>query len=196
MLYLISICLPCSRLELIRHCLWRKQHYDAILSSRNLRTACYTPWHSQWKLQDEDCRMFSCHSENRFIFILMISWLPVYIRVFGLVTSNGDIPPFIFSYGLRLKLEAYIKCLEEVMLLLTIRGWLLKDPTTGIRTLHHVTQVVEPSFVCEKISVITSPVTFGNITSQIAIPLIIYAVQLSKRLTKFCATPKMNQRQW
>ena len=36
---------------------------------------------------------------------------------FGVVTSDGDvIPPFIFLHVLRLNMEAYIKCLEDLML--------------------------------------------------------------------------------
>ena len=42
---------------------------------------------------------------------------PVHI-VFGVVTNNDDMtPPFIFPFDLRLFMEAYIKCLEEVVLL-------------------------------------------------------------------------------
>ena len=37
--------------------------------------------------------------------------------VFGVVTSDGDVmPPFIFPHGLRLNMEANIKCLEELVL--------------------------------------------------------------------------------
>ena len=40
-----------------------------------------------------------------------------HIKVFGVVTSDCDVmPPFIFLYGLRLYIEAHIKCLEEVVL--------------------------------------------------------------------------------
>ena len=49
--------------------------------------------------------------------IVMKSKHPVHIMVFGLVTSDGDImPPFIFPHGLRFNTEAYIKCLEKVVL--------------------------------------------------------------------------------
>ena len=43
---------------------------------------------------------------------------PVYIMVFGVVTSDRDtMPPFIFPHGLTLNTEAaYIKYLEEVVL--------------------------------------------------------------------------------
>ena len=43
---------------------------------------------------------------------------PVHIMVFGVVTSNGDVMlSFIFLHGFILKMAAYTKCLEEVMLL-------------------------------------------------------------------------------
>ena len=41
----------------------------------------------------------------------------VHIRVFGIVTNDGDVMSlFIFSHGLKLNTKAYIKCREEVML--------------------------------------------------------------------------------
>ena len=43
---------------------------------------------------------------------------PVHIMVFGVVTKDGDVMhPLIFPQGLKLNTEAYIKCLEEVVLL-------------------------------------------------------------------------------
>ena len=38
-------CLLCSKLESVEHCLCGKQNHDAVHSSRNLETACCTPWH-------------------------------------------------------------------------------------------------------------------------------------------------------
>ena len=39
---------------------------------------------------------------------------PIHTMMFGAVTSNGDvILPLIFSHGLRLNTEAYIKCLRR-----------------------------------------------------------------------------------
>ena len=38
--------------------------------------------------------------------------------MFGMVTHNSDvIQSFIFAHDFRLNMEAYVKCLEEVMLL-------------------------------------------------------------------------------
>ena len=42
---------------------------------------------------------------------------PVHIMVFEVITSDGDfISPFIFSHGLTLNTEVYIKCLKEIVL--------------------------------------------------------------------------------
>ena len=49
--------------------------------------------------------------------ILMKTKHSMYIKVFRVVTNDSDImAPFIFLYGLRLNMEACIKCLEEVVL--------------------------------------------------------------------------------
>ena len=76
------------------------------------------------------------------------------------------------------------------------KGWQLKDPTFGNRTLCHATQTGEPSLVCQKISATT-------ITSNIWLPnfphynplIIMCGEQLSNRSPKQRATPKMNWRQ-
>ena len=45
---------------------------------------------------------------------------PVNIMEFGMVTKDVDvIPAFNFLHGLRLNVEAYIKCLDRVLLLWT-----------------------------------------------------------------------------
>ena len=82
----------------------------------------------------------------------------------GVFTSNGDIIlPFIFLYGLKLDTKVYIKSLEEIVLP-GLRRWLLEDPTSGNRTLSHVTLVGETSFGCEKISATASLLTSGFLT--------------------------------
>ena len=125
-------------------------HYDEIHSSRNLETTDCTAWHSYWKHQYKDFRVLECQSENRFIFI-KIKYL-VHIIVFGMVISNSDVmSSVIFLY--RLNVEVYIK--------------------SSNKTLYHDTPVREHSFGCEKILVITSPLTSGHLTPQIVIPLII-----------------------
>ena len=54
---------------------------------------------------------------DRFLFMSMKTKYPVYIMVFGVVTSDSDvIPSFIFRRDLRLNTEAYIKYLKEIML--------------------------------------------------------------------------------
>ena len=58
--------------------------------------------------------------------------IPIYIIVFEVVTSDGDIMPLlIFPRGLRLNTEAYIKCLEEFVLTWIEKeaaGWLYSWP--------------------------------------------------------------------
>ena len=148
------------------------KHHDAIHSSSNSEKASFTAWHSRWKLQYEDFRMFGFQSWDRFMFILMKTKHPGYIMVFGVVTRDGDIMlPFIFPYDLRLIMEAYIMCLEEVVLTWTKRV-AVGRPTFGNRTLHHVTKAGEHNVGCEKISATTSPRTISRRTHQIVISLI------------------------
>ena len=65
----------------------------------------------------------------------------VHIMVFGMVTSDGDIMPlFIFPHGLRFNREAYIKCLEKIVLPL-----IKSVGTESNRILCHATQAGEPS---------------------------------------------------
>ena len=41
---------------------------------------------------------------------------PVYVMIFGVVSSNGNIIPlFIFQHGLSLNTEAYLKIMEELV---------------------------------------------------------------------------------
>ena len=76
-----------------------------------------------------------------------------------------------------------------------LREWLLEDPMSGNRTLHHAIQAGKPSVSCQKISM-TSSLTSGHLTPQTGIPLIILCeVLLNKRPSKLHATSKMNQRQ-
>ena len=50
--------------------------------------------------------------------IVMKTKHPVHIMVFGVVSCDGDVmPPFIFLHGLNLNIEAYIKCLQKIVLL-------------------------------------------------------------------------------
>ena len=117
---------------------------------------------------------------------------PVNIMVFRVVTSDGDVmPPLIFWYYYRPNMKANIKCLKEVNCSES-RGWLLEDPISGKRALHHVTQAKEPSVGCKKFSATTSPLT----SPKIAIPLIImWGAWLSERPTKLYAILKMNWKQ-
>ena len=59
--------------------------------------------------------MFECESDDRIIFILIKTKHSVHIMVFGVVTNDSDLMiPLFFPRGLRLNMEAYIKCLLEV----------------------------------------------------------------------------------
>ena len=74
---------------------------------------------------------------------------PVHIRVFGMVTSNGNVmPPFIFPHGLNM--GAYIKSLGEVV------PWMKRVAAGrsciwhGNRTLHHAKKAGKFQFwMCE-----------------------------------------------
>ena len=89
----------------------------------------------------------------------------------------------------RMAADTYVKYLEEEVLL-GLRGWLLEDPVSDNRTMHHATQVGESGVDCQKISATISPLTSGHLIPQIAIPLIIMCeAQLCKRPTKLHPTP-------
>lgn len=65
----------------------------------------------------------------------------VITKMFGVIANDGDImSPFIFPQGFRSNTQSYITCLEAVVLSWVKRGWLLEDPMSGNRSLHHATQ--------------------------------------------------------
>lgn len=90
-----------------------------------------------------------------------------------MITSNGDIiPPLIFLRSFRLNVEAYIKCLEEIVLLLVERvafGRLV----SGNKTLHDDTQAEEPTRECQAIYETTATLTSCYLIPYTAIFLII-----------------------
>ena len=93
--------------------------------------------------------------EYRLIFILMKTRQPVHTIVSVVVTNDGDIiPNFIFQHGLRFNIEAYVKCLEGVVLAWINRG-LLEDTTSANRTL------------CECFSATTSLLLSGCLTPRL-----------------------------
>ena len=64
------------------------------------------------------------------VLILMKTKQPVHIMEFGVPATDGDVmPSYIFPCGSRLKTEAYIKCLEEVVL-----SWI--ERVCYLKTLH------------------------------------------------------------
>ena len=63
----VRFCLLSSKLESVRQC--RKQdqdtiYQDTIYSSRNLKTTCCIAWHSHWKHQSKDFKVFGGQSED------------------------------------------------------------------------------------------------------------------------------------
>ena len=61
---------------------------------------------------------FSLALSSQDVLILLNTKYQVHIMVCGVVMSNSDVmPPFIFLHDLRLNMEDYTKCLEEVVLL-------------------------------------------------------------------------------
>ena len=105
--------LQCNKLESVGHCLWGKLHHDAINFFRNLEIV----FCAAFMLEASLWRFHRCQSKERFIFILMKTKHLIDIMMFGVVTSSGYImPPFIFLHDLRLNMNTYIKCLEELVL--------------------------------------------------------------------------------
>ena len=92
-----------------------KQHHDAIYSSWNkARRAVLLDIHLEASI-----RRFQSDLVSIWGLIHIIYWWkhPVYTIVLAVVTSDGDVMPlFIFSHGLRLNTEEYIKYLGEVLL--------------------------------------------------------------------------------
>ena len=130
----------------------------------------------------KDFRVFGCQTAERY------SWKPkhpVYIIVFGVVTSDGNaIPSFIFpTYA-----QTQHRCLHQVL----GGGSAVLDWEGGCTMPHKQNN----SLACEKISATTSPLTSSHLTPWIAVLLIImYGLWLSKRPIKLCEIPKMNWRQ-
>ena len=71
----------------------------------------------------EHFRELRRQSKNQFHFIFMKTKHSAHTMVFGIVTTHGDVmSPFIFPRDLRLNPQAYIKFLEEVVLVLDQEG--------------------------------------------------------------------------
>lgn len=94
-----------------RHCFFlQKCHPDVIHSDRNSATALCTAWHSQ---RIPNTNISVCLAVNLMIFHSLM----VITRGFVMITNDGDVmPAFIFARGYKLKSEAYIKWVEEVLL--------------------------------------------------------------------------------
>ena len=93
----------------------------------------------------------------------------VHIMVFRVVTCGSDVRlPFIYLHSFTVKTMAYIKYLDELVLV-WIERWAAGTPSA----LRLNSVPGEPSVGYEKVFAITSPLTLGHLTLQIAIPLII-----------------------
>ncbi len=91
---------------------------------------------------------------------------PVHIMVFEAVTSEDDNTlPYIQPHGLRLNTEAYIKCLDKI-LLSESRGWVLEVPTYATKAREELT------VDCKKVSTTKPLLKFGHLTSQTSFFLI------------------------
>ena len=118
-----------SKLDSVGYCLWGKQH-------DNLETAFCTTWHL-YNTKTSVFR-FNLRTAQRIRKELDESNgdYPAHIMV---MSNDNIIHPFIISHGLRLNMEAYIKCLKElVCIFLDQEGGL--GQATG---LCHATQVGE-----------------------------------------------------
>ena len=156
-------------------------------------------------LEEKDiCKDQIMNSQNNFwlalsphdVLMLRITKHQVHIMVFVNVPSHGDIrSSLIFPHGFILDMEAYIMCLEQVVLPYIRKGsrWQTLYLATGHCTLTHE---LELCVGCQKISTNTSPLMTGSLTLLSADPLIIRCgLWLKKGLTKYLAIPKMNWRQ-
>ena len=129
-----------------------------------------------------------CLANTKLIFIQMKTKHPAHI-MFWVVTSDGDVIIF-FQHRLRLNMETYIKCLEVVLLVWSVR---VATERLYVSQQDCATQARKPSVGFKNISATTSLLTSSCLTPQIAVPLIfLCGVQLSERPTKLRVTSKMN----
>ena len=161
------LCLLCSKLESVGHCLWVQQHHNAIHSFRNLEKTSCTAWHSQ---QNSHTNIWEFGGINlrTFIFILMKIKRSIHIMMLGVVSNYGDIMlPFVFPHGLRFTIAADIKFLKEVVLL-----WIESAVAERLRLTTGLCARV-PRLESQKLSATVSLLTSGPLTSQITILWII-----------------------
>ena len=90
-----KLCLQYSKLELVGNCQQGKQHHDTIHFFRNLEMVFPS------KFKYEDFRVFVCKPKDIFIFILIKTEHQIRIRVFRVVTSDGDVHLPIWSHSKR-----------------------------------------------------------------------------------------------
>ena len=166
----VRFCLLCSKLESVKHCLWRKQLHDAIHSSRTFGSGMLycltftpeTPLEIYLRLGD-NLKTDSCWWKlNSQFTSWCLGWslamVMLYLHSSSHMVSDSIQRP-VLSFWRRYWYSA-------------LRGWLLEDSTPGNRTLHHATLAGKPSVDCEKISVTISPLTSTCLIHKVAIPLI------------------------
>ena len=89
---------------------WSEVKFLLFAGMVTFSVPCFTPTSSQWLLG----------ISSLFEFILFYWFYLFYLFIYFnplQVISNGDVmPPFIFPRSLRLNMEAYIKCLKELVL--------------------------------------------------------------------------------
>ena len=114
-LYLFQVLSTEQQTSIIWALSLRKQHHDVIHSSRNLETAYCTTWHLWLKLQYKECLGVNLRIDSYSYWwklkIQSSSWF------FKVVTRNGDVMLLlILPHGLKVNIEAYIKCLKKIVL--------------------------------------------------------------------------------
>ena len=189
-LYLFQVLSTVQRT--VVHCLWEKQHHDAIHSSRNFKKACCIAWHSEASIWRLHCVWVSI-------------WGQIHIHIDEDQTLNpnhgvwGGHLQWWYYASIHLPTwpytEAHIKYLKEAVL-----PWIERvvdgNPMSGSTALCHATKAGESSLGYEKISETTLSLTSGCLMPQSTILLIIISeVQLNETPTKLHVKPKMNWRQ-
>ena len=183
-------CLLC-RVESVEHCLWEKQHHEAIQSSRNFETALTA------EPQNEYFGVFGCESEDIHILInenqIPCSFHGVWGSHWWWWRHTSIHLPIL--HGLRLNTEAYIKCLTKVVL-----PWIKR---IAVGSPYVCQQDSLPCHKCKRTQCLLSEHFCDHITPSVWPPNSIYYnsldyhvwVWLSERPTKPRARWKMKWRQ-
>ena len=108
--------------------------------------------------------VFRCELEDRFIFILMKTIHPSHFYLFGYSLTKETLCVHLYSHIVP---DSTRRCLSVRRSCFPRLGWwLLENPTTGTRSLYHVTHAAEPGLGCQKTSVTPSLQTSSYLTQQ------------------------------